>query len=170
VADSSFEAFVREHSTSLLRTSYLLTGEVAAAEDLLQDAFVRLYPNWGRVTGARAPMAYVRRCLLNEYLNARRRGGVQIVDVDVAEDADPAPDLVDGVAARDETTRLLAVLSERQRAAVVLRYYHALDDTEIAETLGCRRATVRSLVSRALLAMRTAQAATVAPAGQNRTP
>ena len=155
---SSFENFVREHSTSLLRTSYLLTGDINSAEDLLQDALTRLYPNWARVTEAQAPVAYVRRCLLNEYLNARRRRTVQVVDVDAAA-TDQRPDFVEGVAARDETARLLAVLSERQRAAVVLRYFHSLDDTEIAETLGCRRGTVRSMVSRSLAAMRAAQAA-----------
>src|SRR4051794_21728172 len=154
---TSFEAFLREHSTSLLRTGYLLTGDLSAAEDLLSDVLVRLYPKWERVAAAEAPVAYVRRSLLNEYLNARRRRSVQLVDIDVDHGAATTRDVVEGIAARDEATRLLTVLSERQRAAIVLRYFHDLDDNQIADTLGCRRATVRSLVSRALIAMRDAQ-------------
>lgn len=156
---SSFEAFVREHSTNLLRTSFLLTGDRGSAEDLLQDVLTRLYPNWDRVDTAQAPMAYVRRCLLNEYLNSRRRRSVPLADFDVRDHAGSVPDLVDGLADRDETTRLLARLNERQRAAVVLRYFHSLSDSEIAATLGCRETTVRSLLHRALLSMRAAYAA-----------
>lgn len=150
----SFEPFVRSHSTSLLRTAYLLAGDRAAAEDLLQDTLTRLYPNWSRVEAADAPVAYVRRCLLNEFLNARRRHSPQTVDFDVQWVGDAVPDHVDAVVDRDETTRLLAGLTERQRAAVVLRYYHSSTDSEIAAALGCREATVRSLLRRALLAMR----------------
>lgn len=164
---STFEAFLRDHATSLLRTSYLLTGDVGAAEDLLQETMTVLYPKWDRVDGAQAPMAYVRRCLLNEYLNARRRRVVQLVDYDVADASDPAPDVADTVADHDATMRLLTELGDRQRAAVVLRYFLALSDREIATALGCREGTVRSLISRALVAMRAAQDRE-APAAANR--
>lgn len=53
----TLDGFVREHSTNLLRTGYLLTGDRAAAEDLLQDTFARLYPRWSRVANADAPLA-----------------------------------------------------------------------------------------------------------------
>lgn len=152
---STFEAFLRDHATSLLRTSYLLTGDVGAAEDLLQETMAGLYPKWERVDGAQAPMAYVRRCLMNEYLNARRRRVVSLVDYDVTEASDPAPDVADEVADHDETMHLLATLNGRQRAAVVLRYFHGLTDKEIAGALDCRESTVRSLIHRALAAMRT---------------
>jgi RNA polymerase sigma-70 factor (sigma-E family) len=153
---SSFEVFVREHSTSLLRTSFLLTGDRVSAEDLLQDALTRLYPNWSRVEAAAAPVAYVRRCVLNEYLNSRRRRTVQLVDFDVRDHGASLPDLVEALADRDETTQLLRRLNDRQRAAVVLRYFHSLSDTEIAGILACRESTVRSLLHRALLSMRAA--------------
>lgn len=156
---SSFEMFVREHSTSLLRTSFLLTGDRGRAEDLLQDVLTRLYPNWYRVDTAQAPVAYVRRSLLNEYLNSRRRRTVQIVDYDLHDHTGSAPDPVDGLADRDEATRLLSQLNDRQRAAVVLRYFHSLSDGEIATILGCREATVRSLLHRALQSMRAATGA-----------
>jgi RNA polymerase sigma-70 factor (sigma-E family) len=157
---SGFEAFVREHSTSLLRTSYLLTGDAAGAEDLLQDALTRLYPNWHRVDAAAAPVAYVRRSLLNEYLNSRRRRTLTLVDFDIRDHPGTLTDVDDGVVNRDETTRLLHRLTDRQRATVVLRYFHSLSDTEIATMLGCREATVRSLLRRSLLAMRAAAGVT----------
>jgi RNA polymerase sigma-70 factor (sigma-E family) len=156
---TSFEVFVREHSTNLLRTSFLLTGDLGRAEDLLQDVLTRLYPNWYRVDTAEAPVAYVRRCLLNEYLNSRRRRTVQLVDFDLRDHPGSVPDLVDGLADRDETTRLLTRLNDRQRAAVILRYFHSLSDSEIAAMLGCREATVRSLLRRALISMRAAYGA-----------
>jgi RNA polymerase sigma-70 factor (sigma-E family) len=171
-AGSSFELFVREHATSLLRTSFLLTGDLGAAEDLVQDTLTRLYPKWTRVTEAQAPLAYVRRCLTNEYLGGRRRGSPRlvelVVDADGGASGDAVPDVGDGVAAYDATIRLLRTLSERQRTALVLRYFHGMDDTEIAELLGCRGATVRSLVSRGLIAMRTADALVSSSAAEKR--
>lgn len=162
--ESAFEVFVRDHATSLLRTSFLLTGDMSAAEDLLQETLTHLYPNWERVRSAQAPVAYVRRCLTNGYLNARRRRVVQLVDYyDAWDPGNTAPDAAEVVAARDETTRLLRLLNQRQRAAVVMRYFHGLDDAEIADALECREVSVRSLISRGLAAMRIAQASTLSP-------
>ena len=156
VEPSAFEEFVREHATSLLKTSYLLTGDRGRAEDLLQDTLTRLYPRWSRVESAQNPVAYVRRSLTNEFLNARRRRVLHIVDIDVSDHHEPLPDIGDAIATRDETILLLRILNDRQRAAVVMRYFDDLDDSEIATALDCREATVRSLVSRALIRMRAA--------------
>lgn len=157
-AKTLFERFVREHATNLLRTSFLLTGDRASAEDLLQETLTKLYPKWSRVLAAEAPVAYVRRCLTNEFLGARRRRTITLVGYVTDEQPDYLPDVGDEIANRDTTMRMLRALSERQRAAIVLRYFHDMDDAEIAELLSCRQATVRSLVSRGLLAMRTADA------------
>ena len=74
---AGFSMFVRQHSTTLLRAAYLLTGDRGAAEELLQDTLVRLYPQWSRVQAADVPMAYVRRSLTNNFLNGRRRHSSQ---------------------------------------------------------------------------------------------
>jgi RNA polymerase sigma factor (sigma-70 family) len=137
-ADGAFERFVRQHATSLLRTAWLLTGERAAAEDLLQDTFTRLYPKWSRVTGAQAPLAYVRRCLLNEYLGGHRRRSPTVVEFLDADDGRSVSDIGDGVATHDATMRLLRPLPERQRVAVILRFFHEMPDADIAAHLGCR--------------------------------
>src|SRR4051812_32210102 len=159
VIAESFESFVRDHSTSLLRTGFLLTGDSSAAEELLQDTLAHLYPKWDRVIAAQAPIAYVRRSLTNGFLNARRRRGLQFVDHDPSGDEGTAPDAAELVANRDEASRLLALLNQRQRAAIVMRYFDGLDDADIAETLGCSAATARSLISRGLATMRQAHEA-----------
>lgn len=149
-----FAGFVREHTSALLRTAYLLTGNGHAAEELVQETFVRLYPKWDRVAAAEVPLAYVRRALTNCFLNQRRRASSREQRyADVPERSDPR-DVQAELADRDEMWTLLQVLPDRQRAAIVLRFYEGLPDDQIAAALDCRLGTVRSLVSRGLAALR----------------
>lgn len=149
-----FADFVRAHTRVLVRTAYLLTGSGDSAEDLVQDTFLRLYPQWHRVQAAEAPLAYVRRSLTNAFLNQRRRRSSTEVVTDHLPDRPADRDSVDELVDRDEIWMLLATLAERQRAALVLRYYEGLADAEIAAALGCREGTVRSLISRGLATLR----------------
>ncbi len=150
-----FETFVRAESAGLLRTAFLLTGNAVASEDVLQETFLRLYPRWNRVAGARQPRAYVRRSLLNTYLNGiRTRSSTEIASAEIW-DRPGRADTEQLVSDRDAVVRLLARLPERQRAAVVLRYFDDLSDRDIARALGCRLGTARSLVSRGLALMRS---------------
>jgi DNA-directed RNA polymerase specialized sigma24 family protein len=64
-AEASFALFVRAHTASLLRTAILLVGRADAAEDLVQDTYATVLPRWHRVMTADAPLAYVRRPLIN---------------------------------------------------------------------------------------------------------
>jgi RNA polymerase sigma-70 factor (sigma-E family) len=155
--DVLFAQFVREQTTTLLRSAYLLTGSSPAAEDLVQETLLRLFPKWDRVMAADVPMAYVRRSLVNGFLNQRRRPQSREIVVDeVPERLDPGVgrDIGVDVGNRDLVWRLLATLPDRQRAALVMRYFEDLADPEIAESLGCRLGTVRSLISRGLAALR----------------
>jgi RNA polymerase sigma-70 factor (sigma-E family) len=149
-----FAAFVRAHTSGLLRTAYLLTGSAAAAEDLVQDTFVRLYPKWHRVEAAEAPLAYVRRSMTNGFLNEKRRASSRDVTTDSVPDRVADYDAYAQLVDRDQVQALLARLPARQRAALVLRYFGDLPDDEIAEALDCRLGTVRSLVSRGLATLR----------------
>ncbi|HET6876523.1 MAG TPA: SigE family RNA polymerase sigma factor [Jatrophihabitans sp.] len=153
--DVGFAVFVREHTPALLRTAYLLTGNGAAAEELVQDTLVRLYPKWERVEEADAPLAYVRRSLANAYVNHQRRAARrEFAYADVPERMDER-DALGQLADRDELWNRLATLPERQRAAIVLRFYEDLSDEDTAQALGCRIGTVRSLISRGLATLRT---------------
>lgn len=148
-----FAAFVSAHTRALLRTAYLLTGDGAAAEELVQDTLVRLYPKWDRVDGADVPLAYVRRSLANGYLNRTRAARRELAVWDLPE----RPDFRDRAGQFDDRDQIwagLRTLPERQRVALVLRYFEDLSDEAIAEALGCRIGTVRSLISRGLASLR----------------
>lgn len=151
---TEFSTFVRVHSTALLRSAFLLTGDRVAAEELLQDTFVRLYPSWSRVSGAELPLAYVRRSLTNNFLNGRRRRTAS--DLLFAEPPDRGydPDLAGRLGDRELVRQLLDGLSPRQRAVLVLRFFDDLTDAQIAADIGCRQGTVRSIVSRSLEMLR----------------
>ena len=128
----------------MVRLAYLLTGSTAVAEDLVQDSFVQLQRNWDSV---REPAAYLRRSVVNVCNSHHRR---------VGRERERFPGLVRDTVVPETTVMLdaLAGLPHRQRAALVLRYYEDRTEEEIAEVLGCRPATVRSLVHRGLAALR----------------
>ena len=151
---AEFSVFVRVHSTALLRSAYPLTGDRLEAEELVQDTLVRLYPNWERVVAADVPLAYVRRSLTNNFLNARRRRSAN--DLLFAEPPEQPYELDLGsrLSDRQLVRRLLDGLPARQRAVLVLRFFEDLEDTEIASIIGCRRGTVRSIISRGLQQLR----------------
>ncbi len=160
-----FAGFVRANTPALLRTAYLLTGNRYAAEELVQDTLVHLYPKWDRVAAAEAPLAYVRRALANAFVNDRRRRSSRDVVVDHVPERGDADDPLRQVADRDEIWALLRTVSDRQRAALVMRYFHDLPDGEIAVALGCREGTVRSLISRGLADLRHRTEVAVEPRG-----
>lgn len=146
----AFAAFVRANSRSLYGTAYLLTGDRDAAEELVQDTLVRLHPKWARVAAAGSPVAYVRRALINGFVSQRRRAATRELPLWDLPDPPDAADVADAVSTRRTLITLLAGLPARQRAALVMRYLYDLPDTEIAAALGCRAATVRSIISRGI--------------------
>jgi RNA polymerase sigma-70 factor (sigma-E family) len=145
-----------EHSGDrLLPVAYQLTHDRAAAQDLVQEALLRVYRSVRR--HGRTPddwYAYLRRAVINEYVRTRRlRSSTEVVTEMVPER--PVAGCPEARAAdQAQMWAALGVLSERQRAVLVLRYYEGLADHEIAALLGCREASVRSLAMRGLAAMR----------------
>jgi RNA polymerase sigma-70 factor (sigma-E family) len=163
--ETGFTVFVREHTPALLRTAYLLTGNALAAEELVQDTLVRLYPKWQRVEQADAPLAYVRRSLANGFVNHQRRAARREFSyADLPDEGDPR-DAFGQLADRDDIWGRLATLPDRQRAALVLRFYEGLADEDTAAALGCRVGTVRSLISRGLATLRAGMAGDLPVAG-----
>jgi RNA polymerase sigma-70 factor (sigma-E family) len=147
------DLYVR-HAPAGFRLAYLLTGDRDAAEDLLQDAFVKLV---GRLRHLRQPdafEAYLRRTIVNLSNNRFRRRALERTQVErekrVRGDDAAEPD----VPLEQDMRRALLELPQRQRAAIVLRFYEDLSEREIAELLRCRPATVRSLVFRAVRVLR----------------
>ena len=157
--NGQFADFVRANTPALTRTAYLLCGEKLAAEELVQDTLVRLYPKWQLVQAAEAPLAYVRRSLANQFVNHTRRPARREISVDVMPERPDTHDPAGQFDDREELWVMLDSLPARQRAALVLRYFHDLPDEEIGAALGCQLGTVRSLISRGLAALRDQVAA-----------
>ena len=130
----AFAAFVRSSARSLFGTAYLLTGDGNHAEELVQDTLARLYPRWPRIGSLEAPLAYARRALANRFVSQQRRPmSRELVMAELPEAAERR-DLADEVTDRGMLSQLLRTLPERQRAALVLRYFHDLPDDEIARS------------------------------------
>jgi len=136
------------------RLAYLLTGDRAIAEDLVQEAFLRFV---GRLHYLRDPEAfdgYIRRTIVNLSNDAFRRRAMERAYLE-RRTAELREDHTDrDVAAYQSMRAALLTLPPRQRAAIVLRYYEDLHESQIADLLRCRPATVRSLVARGLEALR----------------
>lgn len=147
-----FELFAQEQIARLLRTAYLLTGDQQDAEDLVQDTMVKVLTRWKQVSDTRNAQAYVTRMLVNHFLSGKRRSARNI-DL-AAERAGSVPDFADGLADRHALARTLKSLPERERTAVVLKYYLRLDNRELALVMGTADSTARSTLSRGLQALR----------------
>lgn len=149
-----FDGYIEAHGAGLERYAYVLTGDVHAAEDLVQTSLIKAYRRWRRIGRTDFPDAYVRRIVTTTFLDDRRRR--EAIDLSVAEvpDRPGGPDPADRAVHRDEVVRALAVLTPKQRAVIVLRHYLGRSDEDIAAELHCSDATVRSHASRALLRMR----------------
>ena len=146
-----FDDFVAGRSAALLRTAYLLTGDHALAEDLLQAALAKSWFAWGRITGP--PEPYVRRVIATTYTTWwRRRWRSEYPTGELPDRAAAAG--TDAVDDRDVLWRALGSLPRRQRAVVVLRYYEDLSEAETAAALGISRGTVKSQAAKALATLR----------------
>lgn len=151
--DEDFTAFVARTSPRLLHSGDLLTGDRTRAEDLLQNALARAYLRWPSIRDGN-PEAYVRKAMLNGYLDWWRRRRWRELPPEAAGAGPLLEDLADGVARRDAVLQALAVLTRRERAVVVLRYWHDLSEAQIAEELGVAPGTVKSTSARALARLR----------------
>jgi RNA polymerase sigma-70 factor (sigma-E family) len=147
------EIYVRSAPAGF-RLAYLLTGDRGLAEDLVQEAFLRFV---GRLQHLRDPEtfdAYLRRTIINLSKDTFRHRAVErsYLERQTAELREGHTDR--DVAIYESMRTLLLSLPQRQRAAIVLRYYEDLHESQIADLLRCRPATVRSLVARGLEALR----------------
>lgn len=147
------DLYVR-HAPDGIKLAYLLTGDRALAEDLVQDAFVRVVGRLGHMRTPDAFYPYLRRSIINLSKNHFRHRAVERAYLARA-GGEPLVEAVDtSVVAHESMRHALLRLPERQRAAVVLRFYEDLPEDQVAEILRCRPGTARSLVSRAVRALR----------------
>jgi RNA polymerase sigma-70 factor (sigma-E family) len=144
----TFAEIYDSHYDPMIRLAYLTTNSLAAAEDIVQDAFVELYrilpevmdpPRWLYRAVANRSVSWLRRIIVaRRYLR------------NAMPQEECAPPDADDTAVRQALLRL----NPRHRAAVFLRFYLDMSEADIAEALGCRPGTVKSMLHRALVVLR----------------
>ncbi|MEU8259129.1 SigE family RNA polymerase sigma factor [Micromonospora sp. NPDC048999] len=151
--EEEFREFVAARSNALLRTAYLLAGDWATAEDLLQTALTKTYLAWKRLGGIEAIEPYARRVLVNTSTSwwRRRWHGERPTEV-LPERA--GVDEIEQQLDRDALWRHLQALPARQRAVLVLRFYEDMSEAQTAALLEISPGTVKSQTSRALSTLR----------------
>jgi RNA polymerase sigma-70 factor (sigma-E family) len=143
------------------RLAYFLVGDKELAQDLTQEAFLKVFARWGNLREPNSFAAYLNRTIVNLAHKTHRRRSVERRYLDKQprlEAVAPARDYETA----DELWRQLQSLPQRQRTAIVLRYYEDLTDRQAADAMGCSETAIASLVQRALGTLRRdAQAAEV---------
>jgi RNA polymerase sigma-70 factor (sigma-E family) len=152
--DEEFVAFVEADGPYLFRTAFLLVGERAPAEDLVQSTFERVYRRWDTAR-AGAPRAYARKVLVNLRTDAWRRTRLTDVPGDDNVPVAHADDHAAQIVLRDELARALGSLSPQQRRVVVLRHVLDLPEAQVAREIGRSVGTVKAASSRGLERLRS---------------
>lgn len=153
------ELFAAE-GRSLVRLARIFCDDGAAAEDLVQEAFIRLHRSAGSIRDPRRAPAFLRSIVINLARDHNRRGLMSLRHMSAAQPVaptEPSPE-DDAVGGEDDRAVLAAVrlLPERQRACVVLRYYLQYSESETADTLDISKNSVKTHCRRALASLETA--------------
>ena len=165
-ADAVVTALFDQHYPRLLRAAVVLLGDVGAAEDVVQDAFLGLHAAWDGVRDREGAAGYLHRSVVNGARSRRRRQAVALrnrpsppPDAASAEEAALA-----GLLTRPLVAALRA-MPRREREAVLFRHYLDLSETQTAEVLGLRRGSVKAYASRGLARLRAVLETSVRPEG-----
>ena len=154
VRADGFDEFAAARWSTLLHVARLLTGgDRQRAEDLVQEALVKLWFAWPKIAD-QAPEAYVRTVLVRLAARSARRRWWGERPVEQLPDRAGPVDVSSAVAERSRLEAALAQLSPKKRAAVVLRYYEDLPEAQVAQALGCPVGTARSHASRGVARLR----------------
>jgi RNA polymerase sigma-70 factor (sigma-E family) len=144
------------HRVAALRLAYLLTGDASLAEDVVADAFARMYGKWRR-NRIDDPRAYLRRAVVNQVRGRFRRSATRRKHDAGSRWSEPTSGAADeGIADRDRLRRALSLLSPRQRTTVVLRIVEDLSEADTAALLGVSTGTVKAHLSRGIERLRAA--------------
>ncbi len=152
--DDDFTAFVDASSRRLLRSAYLITGDVTEAEDLLQTTLEKAYRRWPSIRRTDIPEAYVRKMLVTAAVDAGRKRRMASAPLDTESLPGQLDPSVEGVAGRTALLACVRELPAGQRAVLVLRYFDDLTEAETARELGCSIGTVKSQHARAMARLR----------------
>jgi RNA polymerase sigma factor (sigma-70 family) len=151
VERQSFEGLFLDQHDRLYRALYFITGSPDDAEELMQDAFLKLWERWDSIGVIEDPVAWLFRVSLNGFRMRARRARVAARRLlPMTSPRDPFED----VNIREDVRRLLGSLPQRQRAALVLTEIFDYSSEQAAKILGIRPTTVRALASQGRAALR----------------
>jgi RNA polymerase sigma-70 factor (sigma-E family) len=153
VGDHSMAALFERHAPSALRLAYLLTGDRQVAEDLVQDAFVKMFRRWRDLRDPGAFDAYLKKTVVNLARSGFRRKRLERAHLERERRVAPVQQ-VSGIEDREQLLNALAKLPPRQRAAVVLRHLEDLSEQQTAHVLDCSVSAVKSASSRGIAKLR----------------
>jgi RNA polymerase sigma-70 factor (ECF subfamily) len=152
-SELTFEGLFQAEHRALFRALYLIVGNTQEAEELMQDAFLKVWERWDRVSRMDNPAGYLCRIAMNGARSRIRRLRLATRRT-IASAATQVPDPFADVDLRDELVRALAALSERQRMALVLTDLLDVPAEDSARLLRVRPPTVRSLASQGRATLR----------------
>ncbi len=145
-AHTSFEAFFEQTHQRLFGALCLVTGNRHEAEEIVQDAYLKLWERWDRVSGMDDPTGFLFRTAMNGFRSRYRRASVALRKrMTLA----PGVDDLAAVEDRDEVVRILRPLSRAERASIVLTTMFGYSSEEAGRLLGVKAATVRAHATRA---------------------
>ena len=159
--EEAYEQLVRMHQGIAFRTAYLIAGNAADAEEAALDGFVKAHRALGRFRPGAPFRPWLLRIVANEARNRRRSAGrraalvLRATELAASGDAAPSPEAaLLSSERRDELLAAVNRLFEKDRLVIACRYFLELSEEETAATLGLRRGTVKSRLSRALARLR----------------
>jgi len=144
-ADEAIDALYRTRDSDAFRLAYLMSGDRAVAEEIVQEAFVRIWQSWERIRDADA-YPYLRATIINLARSVLRRKALEIRHAVRRREDVVNEDVTD----RLDTVRAVASLPPRQRACIALRFYEDLSESQTAEILGITVGGVKSQTAKAL--------------------
>ena len=156
-ADRAVTELYSEHYRALVRLAAMLVRDTQTAEEVVQDAFVAMHGGWQRLRDTQKALAYLRQAVVNRSRSVLRHRTV--VDKNLQKAPPDMPSAEHGAMVLLERHAVVAALRnlpERQREAIVLRYYADLSEAEIAATMGISRGAVKSHTARGMSALRAA--------------
>jgi RNA polymerase sigma-70 factor (sigma-E family) len=142
---------------SLVRLAAMLVRDISTAEEVVQDAFIAMHDGWHRLKDADKALAYLRQAVVNRSRSVLRHR--LVVEKNAPKPAPDMPSAEHGALALLERSAVIAALRdlpERQREAIVLRYYADLSEAEIAATMRISRGAVKSHTARGMASLKAA--------------
>jgi RNA polymerase sigma-70 factor (sigma-E family) len=152
-AEWAVTALYEANALALIRLAYLMLGDQASAEDVVQEAFCGLYRRWDRLRDAASAIPYLRSSVLNGSRSVLRHRSARRTSLPDQPPAASAEAVVVTSEERKDVIRAVRRLPQRQREVLVLRFYCDMPDEQIARVMGIRQSTVRSAAHRALEAL-----------------